>query len=213
MKVVARDWLYTTNHKKLGMLYIMFASISGTIGTTLATLIRIELSQPGSFLFSNNGGSYHIVVAIHAILMVFFVVTPVVFGGFGNYFLPVQVGARDVAYPRLNNFSVWLLPAGLLSTLRSLWDGARIAIQGALVEPQFSGRNWEPALTARSTWATYDFDEKIYDIKAHDTRLEAEQHIGVARTGTDIFDVDPTDLAGLLPAFAKGPDLTMTMAG
>lgn len=141
LKVVARDWLYTTNHKKLGMLYIMFASVSGTIGTTLASLIRIELSQPGSFLFSNNGGSYHIVVAIHAILMVFFVVTPVVFGGFGNYFLPVQVGARDVAYPRLNNFSVWLLPAGLLSTLRSLWDGARIAIQGALVEPQFSGRN------------------------------------------------------------------------
>jgi heme/copper-type cytochrome/quinol oxidase subunit 1 len=133
--------LYTTNHKKLGLLYIMFASVSGTIGTTLASLIRIELSQPGSFLFSNNGGSYHIIVAIHAILMVFFVVTPVVFGGFGNYFLPVQVGARDVAYPRLNNFSVWLLPAGLLSTLRSLWDGARIALQGSLVEPQFSGRN------------------------------------------------------------------------
>jgi heme/copper-type cytochrome/quinol oxidase subunit 1 len=213
MKVVARDWLYTTNHKKLGMLYIMFASISGTIGTTLASLIRIELSQPGSFLFSNNGGSYHIIVAIHAILMVFFVVTPVVFGGFGNYFLPVQVGARDVAYPRLNNFSVWLLPAGLLSTLRSLWDGARIAIQGALVEPQFSGRNWEPALTARSTWATYEFDGKVYDIKAHEPRLEAEQHINALPTGVDVFDVDPSDLSGLLPAFAKGPDLTMTMAG
>jgi heme/copper-type cytochrome/quinol oxidase subunit 1 len=64
------------------------------------------LSQPGSGIFANNGGSYHIVVATHAILMVFFVVTPIVFGGFGNYFLPTQVGARDVAYPRLNNFSV-----------------------------------------------------------------------------------------------------------
>jgi heme/copper-type cytochrome/quinol oxidase subunit 1 len=85
---------------------MIFASFSGTIGTTLATLIRLELSQPGSMILANNGGSYHIVVALHAILMVFFVVTPVVFGGFGNYFLPVQVGARDVAYPRLNNFSV-----------------------------------------------------------------------------------------------------------
>jgi heme/copper-type cytochrome/quinol oxidase subunit 1 len=87
-------------------MYMIFASFSGTIGTTLATLIRLELSQPGSMILANNGGSYHIVVALHAILMVFFVVTPVVFGGFGNYFLPVQVGARDVAYPRLNNFSV-----------------------------------------------------------------------------------------------------------
>lgn len=80
----------------------------------------MELSQPGSLLFVNNAGSYHITVAIHAILMVFFVVTPVVFGGFGNYFLPTQVGARDVAYPRLNNFSVWVLPAGLIATLRAL---------------------------------------------------------------------------------------------
>ena len=84
----------------------MFAAVSATLGTTLATIIRVELSQPGSMLFVNNGGSYHIVVAIHAILMVFFVITPIVFGGFGNYFLPTQVGARDVAYPRLNNFSV-----------------------------------------------------------------------------------------------------------
>lgn len=84
----------------------MFAGTSALIGTTLATAIRIELSQPGSQLFNGSAGSFHIVVAIHAILMVFFVVTPVVFGGFGNYFLPTQVGARDVAYPRLNNFSV-----------------------------------------------------------------------------------------------------------
>jgi heme/copper-type cytochrome/quinol oxidase subunit 1 len=69
-------------------------------------LIRIELSQPGSLLFLNKANTYHIVVGMHAIIMVFFLVTPVVFGGFGNYFLPIQVGARDVAYPRLNNFSL-----------------------------------------------------------------------------------------------------------
>jgi cytochrome c oxidase subunit 1 len=106
LHILLRDWCYTTNHKKLGFLYFLFAGISALLGTTLASIIRVELSQPGSLLFVNNGGSYHIVVAIHAILMVFFVVTPIVFGGFGNYFLPTQVGARDVAYPRLNNFSV-----------------------------------------------------------------------------------------------------------
>lgn len=104
--IFRRDWCYTTNHKKLGFLYFCFAGLSGLFGTTLAATIRMELSQPGSHLLNGCAGSFHILVAIHAILMVFFVVTPVVFGGFGNYFLPTQVGARDVAYPRLNNFSV-----------------------------------------------------------------------------------------------------------
>jgi heme/copper-type cytochrome/quinol oxidase subunit 1 len=86
--------------------YLIFATISGSFGTILSTLIRMELAQPGSLIFLNRANAYHIVVAMHAIIMVFFLVTPVVFGGFGNYFLPIQVGARDVAYPRLNNFSL-----------------------------------------------------------------------------------------------------------
>jgi heme/copper-type cytochrome/quinol oxidase subunit 1 len=86
-------------------MYLMFASFSGLFGTTLSSLIRLELAQPGSLVFANNANAYHVVMAMHAVIMVFFLVTPVVFGGFGNYFLPVQVGARDVAYPRLNNFS------------------------------------------------------------------------------------------------------------
>jgi len=56
----------------------------------------------------------------HALIMVFFLVTPLVFGGFGNYFFPIHIGARDVAYPRLNNFSLWLLPAGFITMLRTL---------------------------------------------------------------------------------------------
>jgi heme/copper-type cytochrome/quinol oxidase subunit 1 len=213
LKVVARDWLYTTNHKKLGLLYIIFAAISGTLGTTLASLIRLELSQPGSFVFTNNGGAYHIVVAIHAILMVFFVVTPVVFGGFGNYFLPVQVGARDVAYPRLNNFSVWLLPAGLVSTLRSLWDGARVTLQGALLEPQFSGQLWEPSFSERGTWAAYEASRDPYRIQRHDAAQEAVHFVGILGEGRGVVAPEAADLAGLLPAYLRGPDMTMTMAG
>ena len=90
----------------MGALYLLFAAFSGIFGTTLASLVRLELGQPGSMLFGSSAGAYHTVVAEHALLMVFFVVTPAVFGGFGNYFLPLQIGARDVAYPRLNNFSV-----------------------------------------------------------------------------------------------------------
>jgi cytochrome c oxidase subunit 1 len=84
----------------------LFASFSGIFGTTLSTLIRLELAQPGSLVFANNANAYHVVVGMHAIIMIFFLVTPLFFGGFGNYFLPIQVGARDVAYPRLNNFSL-----------------------------------------------------------------------------------------------------------
>jgi cytochrome c oxidase subunit 1 len=213
LKILARDWLYTTNHKKLGLLYIIFAAVSGTLGTTLASLIRLELSQPGSFVFTNNGGAYHIVVAIHAILMVFFVVTPVVFGGFGNYFLPVQVGARDVAYPRLNNFSVWLLPAGLISTLRSLWDGARVTLQGALLEPQFSGQLWEPSYSERGTWAAYEASASAYRIRGHDATLEAAQFIGALGEARGLGTPEAADLGGLLPTYLRGPDMTMTMAG
>jgi heme/copper-type cytochrome/quinol oxidase subunit 1 len=75
-------------------------------GASLSTLIRLELAQPGSLLFINNSNVYHTVVGVHALIMVFFLVTPLVFGGFGNYLFPVHIGARDVAYPRLNNFSL-----------------------------------------------------------------------------------------------------------
>lgn len=105
-KIFAKEWLFTTNHKKLGLNYIIFSGFSGLFGTVLSTAIRAELAQPGSLVFNNNSNIYHTIVGTHAIVMVFFLVTPLVFGGFGNYFLPTQVGARDVAYPRLNNFSL-----------------------------------------------------------------------------------------------------------
>lgn len=99
---------------------MIFAVFSGLIGTAISTLIRLELAQPGSLIFNNNANAYHIAMAVHAIIMVFFLVTPVVFGGFGNYFIPVYVGARDVAFPKLNSFSLWSLPAGLVIILKTL---------------------------------------------------------------------------------------------
>lgn len=99
MFTLVKGWLYTTNDKKLGIGYLIFAGFSGIVGTTLSTLIRLELSQPGSLVFANNANAYQIVVGMHGIIMIFFLVTPVVFGGFGNYFLPIQVGVRGIVFP------------------------------------------------------------------------------------------------------------------
>lgn len=72
LKIFAREWFFTTNHKKLGLNYLIFSSISGLFGTILATLIRLELAQPNSLIFANKANAYHVVVGMHAIIMVFF---------------------------------------------------------------------------------------------------------------------------------------------
>lgn len=213
LKIITREWLYTTNHKKLGMFYIWFAGVSAIFGTTLATLVRLELSQPGMAIFANNGGAYHIVVAVHAILMVFFVVTPIVFGGFGNYFLPTQVGARDVAYPRLNNFSVWLLPAGFVGVFRALWDGMRHVVRGRVAEPQLSSRGWEPCHGRDSFFIGYEGINESYHINEYSASTGWLGSIQLAGSKDSLANVEHRLLVEAFPTIQPGRELTMTMAG
>jgi len=123
-------WVCSTNAKDIGILYLIIGFFSALIGTSLSMLIRIELSNPGiQYINSDKYGTiYNNLISAHGLIMIFFFLMPSLIGGFGNYFVPLLIGAPDMAYPRLNNISLWLVPpALLLLLLASLVEGGTAA--------------------------------------------------------------------------------------
>jgi len=119
-----KDWFWSTNHKKIGIMYIIFGLSAGFFSVLLSFIIRYVLSAPGAVNILNHYQFYNLIVTSHGVLMLFFVIVPISVGGFGNYFVPIMIGAPDMAFPRLNNFSFWLLPiSGLFLVISMFVDG------------------------------------------------------------------------------------------
>lgn len=125
-KYVFKKYIYTINHKRIAINYLFFSMWTGLSGAALATMIRLELAYPGSSFFKGDSLRYLQVITAHGLIMVFFVVVPILFGGFANFLIPYHVGSKDVAFPRLNSIGFWIQPCGYL-----------LIAKAAFLRPQF----------------------------------------------------------------------------
>lgn len=166
-------WFMSTNHKDIGVLYLFTAGIVGLISVCFTVYMRMELQHPGvqymcmegARLFAAgaedvctpNGHLWNVMITYHGVLMMFFVVIPALFGGFGNYFMPLHIGAPDMAFPRLNNLSYWMYVCGVALGVASL-----LAPGGN--DQMGSGVGWVLYPPLSTTEAGYSMDLAIFAV-------------------------------------------------
>ncbi|MEP9378223.1 cytochrome c oxidase subunit I [Aquabacter sp. CN5-332] len=127
-----RRWVFSTNNKDIGIMYLVFAIVAGIVGGALSIGIRLELMEPGLQYFKNPQ-TFNVFTTGHGLIMIFFMVMPALIGGFGNYFVPLMIGAPDTAFPRINNIAFWLMPPAFGLAIISLF------VEGAAGSNGFGG--------------------------------------------------------------------------
>src|SRR5262247_3512237 len=150
-----RRYLYSTNHKDIGTMYLMFALMGGLIGGILSLGMRLELMYPGLQIF-HESHTFNVFTTAHGLIMIFFMVMPAMIGGFGNWFVPLMIGAPDMAFPRMNNISFWLLPASFAPLSTSGHPGP--AVDFAILSLHLAG--------ASSILGAINFITTIFNMRA-----------------------------------------------
>ena len=136
-------WLFSTNHKDIGTLYLIFAVVGGLLGGILSEIMRAQLQFPNNHVVS-EGQEWNTIITSHGLLMIFFSVMPALIGGFGNWFIPLMIGAPDMAFPRLNNISFWLLPPAFVLICIGLFMGE--SGSGWTLYPPLSNSTYESGM-------------------------------------------------------------------
>lgn len=141
-----KKYIYTINHKRIAMNYLYFSFWTGLSGASLATMIRLELAYPGSHFFKGDSIKYLQVITGHGLIMVFFVVVPIIFGFFANFFIPYHIGSKDVAFPRLNSIGFWILPSGFFLLAKSAF------LRRQIHNHRENSTNFNKLLASNSSW-------------------------------------------------------------
>ena len=119
------SWLLTTDHKRIGLMYLAAMMLFFLVAMTLGILMRLEMLTPGPTIMKPQ--TYNSLFTLHGVIMIFLFIIPGIPAVFGNFFLPIQIGAKDVAFPRLNLISWYLYIAGGAIAIISLFTGGGAA--------------------------------------------------------------------------------------